>query len=138
MKGHHTFAIFANILGPVEAYEMTTPIDFWYCIGSTYNYLSVMRIAAVEERDNVTFRWRPFDVAAIMVEMNNVPFSIKPAKERYMWRDVERRTTTYGLLWSSVPPYPIKYLSLISRVALIGVSAGLCPHFFKQPIKNGS
>jgi 2-hydroxychromene-2-carboxylate isomerase len=63
--------------------------------------------------------------------MNNVPFANKPAKERYMWRDVERRAALYALSWSSAPPYPIKHLSLVNRVATIGAKEGWCGDFVR-------
>jgi hypothetical protein len=49
-------------------------IEFWFCIGSTYSYLSVMRLAHVEVETGVRFRWRPFNVRTIMIEMDNIPF----------------------------------------------------------------
>ena len=52
-----------------------TPIDFWFSIGSLYTYLSVMRLDRVEELSDVAFRWRPFSVRAIMIEMDNRPMS---------------------------------------------------------------
>ena len=72
------------------------PIDFWVSIGSTYSYLSVMRLADVERETGVSFDWRPFSVRAIMIEMDNIPFAKKPVKARYMWRDIERRAGKFG------------------------------------------
>ena len=43
-------------------------IDFWISSGSTYSYLSVMRLNSVQEASGVSFRWRPFSVRAIMIE----------------------------------------------------------------------
>lgn len=31
-------------------------IDFWFSIGSTYTYLSIMRLAEVEQTSGVAFR----------------------------------------------------------------------------------
>jgi 2-hydroxychromene-2-carboxylate isomerase len=115
---------------------MSSQIDFWFSVGSTYSYLSVMRIDEVARRTGLTFRWRPFDVRAIMVEMNNVPFHTKPAKLRYMWRDVERRADVYGLPWSAVPPYPIKHLSLVNRIALSATEEGWCADYVKSAYQN--
>jgi len=115
---------------------MPSQIDFWFSIGSTYSYLSVMRIDKVAQLAGLTFRWRPFDVRAIMVEMNNIPFHTKPAKLRYMWRDVERRAAFYGLPWSGVPPYPIKHLSLVNRIALSAADAGWCAHYVKAAYRS--
>ena len=106
-------------------------LDFWFSVGSTYTYLSVMRLEAVERQSGVTFRWRPFDVRAIMIEMDNVPFSTKPIKERYMWRDIERRAKVYGLPWSAIPPYPIKSLGFVNRVALVAAEEGWCAQYVR-------
>ncbi len=71
-------------------------IDFWFSIGSTYSYLSVMRLAQIQDETGIEFRWRPFNVRAIMIEMDNIPFAKKPAKAAYMWRDIERRGIIAG------------------------------------------
>ena len=76
---------------------MAEPVDFWFSVGSTYTYLTVMRIAEIERGSGVSFRWRPFNVRAIMREMNNIPFGNKPIKAAYMWRDIERRAEMYGV-----------------------------------------
>jgi 2-hydroxychromene-2-carboxylate isomerase len=72
-------------------------IDFWYSIGSTYSYLTVMRLPDAAKASDVEFRWRPFDVRHVMVEQNNIPFKDKPVKTAYMWRDIERRAEAYSL-----------------------------------------
>ncbi|MDO9564645.1 MAG: DsbA family protein, partial [Bradyrhizobium sp.] len=87
-------------------------IDFWYSIGSTYTYLSVMRLADVTQSSGVAFRWRPFNVRHIMVEQNNIPFKDKPMKAAYMWRDVQRRAHQYGLFPTIPAPYPLPGLVL--------------------------
>ena len=115
---------------------MSSPIDFWFSIGSTYTCLSVMRIEEVERRTRIAFRWRPFDVRTITMEMDNIPFTNKPSKARYMWRDVERRAKMYGLPWSGIPPYPIKHLGFANRVALVGAKEGWCPLFAKATYRR--
>jgi 2-hydroxychromene-2-carboxylate isomerase len=59
---------------------MSSPIDFWFSIGSTNSYLSVMRVEDVARPTGVTIRWRPFDVRAMMIKMNNIPFIQSPPK----------------------------------------------------------
>jgi 2-hydroxychromene-2-carboxylate isomerase len=104
------------------------PIDFWFSIGSLYTYLSVMRIDRVEETADVAFRWRPFSVRAIMIEMDNRPMS-KPIKLAYMWRDLERRA--HGCLcdFPKRPPYPLKNFDLANRVAVVGATEGWCADY---------
>ena len=72
-------------------------IDFWFTMGSTYSYLSVMRLADVERTTGIKFQWPPFHLLIILQQMKHVPFADKPAKCRYMWRDIERRAALHGL-----------------------------------------
>jgi 2-hydroxychromene-2-carboxylate isomerase len=99
-------------------------IDFWFSIGSTYTYLTVMRLPSIEASSGVRFVWRPFNVRTIMVEQNNIPFAKKPVKLAYMWRDIERRAGKYGLPVSVPAPYPLANLALANQVALLGVREG--------------
>ena len=99
-------------------------IEFWFSVGSTYTYLSVMRLAAVERRTGVAFRWRPFSVRQIMIEMDNIPFRTKPVKAAYMWRDIERRAAMYGLKARVPAPYPLQQWDIANRVAVLGARDG--------------
>ena len=99
-------------------------IDFWFSVGSTYTYLSVMRLAEVERSRGVAFRWRPFSVRQIMVEMDNIPFRTKPVKAAYMWRDIERRAAMYGLPARVPAPYPLAQWDVANRVAVLGAAEG--------------
>ena len=47
------------------------PIDFWFTMGSTYSYLSVMRLAGVERATSIAFRWRPYHLLLILQEMKH-------------------------------------------------------------------
>lgn len=99
-------------------------MDFWFSIGSTYSYLSVMRLDGVAAATGITLRWRPFNVRTIMREMENIPFANKPVKAAYMWRDIERRSAMYGLRPRLPAPYPLKELELANRVAIVAAEEG--------------
>ena len=86
-------------------------IDFWVSIGSTYSYLSVMRLRVVEEESGVAFRWRPFSVRAIMIEQKN-SLRGQAVKLAYMWRDIERRARSRGLEPRLPAPYPLAEFDL--------------------------
>ena len=103
---------------------MKKPIEFWFSIGSTYTYLAVMRLAAVEKNTGIRFVWRPFSVRALMQEMNNLPFVGKPAKEAYMWRDLERRASRLGIDISLPVQYPLKHFDRANRLAILGREEG--------------
>jgi 2-hydroxychromene-2-carboxylate isomerase len=114
----------------------TNAIDFWFMIGSTYTYLTVSRLHQVEAATGIQFRWRPFNVRAIMQEMNNIPFATKPIKLAYMWRDVERRASKYGLPSKVPAPYPLKNLELANRVAILGESEGWCADYVRATYRR--
>lgn len=99
-------------------------IDFWFSIGSTYSYLTVMRLGTVADKHGVDFEWRPFNVRHVMVEQNNIPFKDKPVKTAYMWRDIERRAELYGLSPKLPAPYPLPGLVLANLVATLAAEEG--------------
>lgn len=105
------------------------PIDFWYSIGSTYSYLTVMRLPEVARATGATFIWRPFNVRYIMTEQNNIPFKDKPVKTAYMWRDIERRSKAYGLKPQIPAAYPLPGLVLANQVAIVGTEEGWVEEF---------
>ena len=106
------------------------PIDFWFSVGSMYTYLTVMRLDRIEELHDVAFRWRPFSVKAIMIEMDNRPVS-KPKKLDYMWRDIERRAHGYLCDFPKRPPYPLKNFDLANRIAVVGAGEGWCADYVR-------
>jgi 2-hydroxychromene-2-carboxylate isomerase len=121
-------------------------IDFWFTMGSTYSYLSVMRLADVERTTGIKFQWRPFHLLIILQEMKHVPFADKPAKCRYMWRDIERRAALHGLPGKFPAPYPAKQSVVANLVAIVGMGEGwgadfvraAYRHWFQQGEETGS
>lgn len=111
-------------------------IDFWFTMGSTYSYLSVMRLADVESFHGVRFRWRPFHLLLILQEMKHVPFADKPTKTSYMWRDIERRSTMYGLPLKLPAPYPVKQSITANLVAIVGMREGWGADFVRAAYRR--
>jgi len=100
------------------------PIDFWFTMGSTYSYLTVSRLLDVARETGATFRWRPFHLLILLKEMKHVPFADKPAKQAYMWRDIERRAAIYGIPARVPAPYPISNSERANLVAVVGMREG--------------
>lgn len=71
-----------------------------------------------------------------MQEMNNIPFATKPIKLAYMWRDVERRASKYGLPIKVPAPYPLKNFDLASRIAVLGEMEGWCPDYVRASYRR--
>src|SRR4029078_3052146 len=114
----------------------TNAIDFWFMVGSTYTYLTVSRLHQVEAATGIHFRWRPFNIGRIMQEMSNIPFATKPIKLAYMWRDIERRASKYGLPSKVPAPYPLNNLELANRVAVLGESEGWCADYVRATYRR--
>ena len=100
------------------------PIDFWFSIGSTYSYLTVSRLPQIALENGLEIFWRPFNVRDVMVEQKNIPFSNKPVKLAYMWRDIERRASQYKLDPKIPAPYPLSGLMLANQIAILGKEEG--------------
>jgi 2-hydroxychromene-2-carboxylate isomerase len=115
-----------------EETYMQPHLDFFYFIGSTYTYLTVMRIEEVAHRHGVEIKWRPFNGRAVMTEH---PFFGKPVKSAYMWRDVERRASRLGVAWNGVPPYPIERPNLPNRVAVLAAEQGWVSEYTRAAYK---
>ncbi len=106
----------------------SSPIDFWFSIGSLYTYLTIMRIDRVEDVHDVTFNWRPFNVQAIMQDIGNPPTRV-PAKVEHIWRDLERRAAMYMCDFAERPPYPLKEFERANRIAVVAASEGWCDDY---------
>src|SRR6266496_1422040 len=74
------------------------PIDFWFSMGSTYTYLTVSRLPAVQRSTGVSFRWRPFNLMRIFREADYFPFKEGANKTKHMWQDLFRRATLHETL----------------------------------------
>jgi 2-hydroxychromene-2-carboxylate isomerase len=97
-------------------------LEFWYEFASTYSYLSALRIETLAEEAGVDVRWRPFLLGPIFSAQgwNSSPFTLYPAKGRYMWRDLEREAAALGLPFRRPNPFPQNSLTA-ARVAVYGL-----------------
>ena len=111
-------------------------IAFWFSIGSTYSYLSIMRLDGVAARLGTRFDWRPFQVRDIVVEQSNRPFVGKPVKTAYMWRDIERRAGGYGIPLRVPVPYPLQAMDLANAVAVLGRREGWCADYARATYRR--
>ena len=88
---------------------MKTPrVHFWFEFGSTYSYLSALRIEAAAKEAGVPLAWEPFLLGPIFAEQgwDDSPFNVYPAKGRYMWRDMERLCSVNGIPFRRPSSFP--------------------------------
>ena len=55
-------------------YRMSQPITAWLSIGSTYSYLTALRINAIKQEKGLNLLVKPISIRAIMKSMDNIPF----------------------------------------------------------------
>jgi len=108
-------------------------LELWIGYGSTYSYLSVMRIDAVAAAAGIEIVWKPFNIRALMIEkgLPKGPFIPRPDKLAYMWRDLERRAQRRGLPYVRPPQYPVDSQATV-RVACLAAQEGWCGEFSRK------
>jgi 2-hydroxychromene-2-carboxylate isomerase len=96
-------------------------IEFWFEFGSSYSYLSVMRIEGEAQRRGVRIAWKPFLLGPIFraLGMENAPFVLQKEKGAYVRRDMARQCRKYGLGWVEPSTFP-RLGVLPARIALLG------------------
>jgi 2-hydroxychromene-2-carboxylate isomerase len=111
-------------------------IDLWYSSGSTYTYLSIMRLNSVESDRNVKFRLRPFYLVNILEEIGHIPFLDAPSKLRYMWRDLQRRAAQYGFSPKLPAPFPTSNTMLANRIAYVALQKDWGREYVEQSFRQ--
>jgi 2-hydroxychromene-2-carboxylate isomerase len=105
-------------------------LEFWFDFGSTYSYLSAMRIQELASEVGVEVVWIPFLLGPIFAKSGwqTSPFNIFPVKGRYMWRDVERLAALYGLPLCRPASFP-QFALTATRVATAAAGESWLPAF---------
>lgn len=100
-------------------------LQFWYDFGSTYSYLTAMRIEPLAQAGEVELAWRPFLLGPIFkaAGYDSSPFLEQADKLAYMWRDVERRAKSRGHVFRKPAIFPANGV-YASRIALIAADEG--------------
>jgi 2-hydroxychromene-2-carboxylate isomerase len=113
---------------------MTEPITSWLSIGSTYSYLTALRINAIKQEKGLNLLVKPMSIRAIMKSMDNIPFPpSKKTKVDYMWRDIERRAEWYGLPKPKLPaPYPLQAFDQANKVGIVLNQKGKYLEYFEE------
>ncbi len=113
---------------------MAEELTAWLSIGSTYSYLTAMRIQEVCIKEKIELSVVPISIRQIMKNMDNIPFPpSKQSKVNYMWRDIERRAELYNIPAPSVPaPYPLQEFDRANLVGIVMNDKGLYLDYFRH------
>ena len=118
---------------------MSQPITAWLSIGSTYSYLTALRINAIQREMGLSLVVRPICIGDIMRSIDNIPFPpSKKTKVDYMWRDIERRADWYGLPKPKLPaPYPLQAFDQANEVGIVLNQQGRYLSILRRPTVFG-
>lgn len=107
-------------------------LEFWFEFASTYSYLAAARIEAACRAAHVPLRWRPFLLGPIFAAQGwtTSPFTLYPAKGRYMWRDMERLCAAQNLPFRRPRLFPQNSVHA-ARIALLGAWMPWGPAFVR-------
>jgi 2-hydroxychromene-2-carboxylate isomerase len=104
-------------------------IEFWVEYASTYSWLSVARLGKLADAAGVQVDWQPFWLFPVRQEHGlPMPFPDGSARERYMWRDLERRAKALGVAYRKPEVYPFKSMET-ARIAFVAAREGWCREF---------
>ena len=108
-------------------------LEFWFEFASTYSYIAAMRIEGLCREHGVTLRWKPFLLGPIFALQgwNDSHFNLNPRRGDYMWRDMERLTTKFGLPWRRPSAFPRNTI-LPARVACAAAGEPWCGDFVRR------
>lgn len=100
-------------------------LQFWYDFGSTYSFLTAMRIEDMATSRGVEVVWRPFLLGPIFkaAGWESSPFLEQPAKLDYMWRDVTRVAEGRGMVFRKPVVFPANGV-YAGRIALVAEAEG--------------
>jgi 2-hydroxychromene-2-carboxylate isomerase len=126
-------ANYAGLSRDKEAAMAGHSLEFWVGYGSTYSYLSVMRIDEAARKQGIEVIWKPFNIRTLMIEkgLPTGPFTPRPDKLAYMWRDLERRAQRRGLPYVRPTQYPVDSQATV-RVAYLAAQEGWCSEFSRK------
>jgi 2-hydroxychromene-2-carboxylate isomerase len=104
-------------------------IEFWIEYASTYSWLSVARLGKLADAAGVKIDWQPFWLFPVRQEQGlPMPFPDGSARERYMWRDLERRANYLSVPYRRPETYPFKSMET-ARIGFVAAREGWCREF---------
>ncbi|WP_411822325.1 2-hydroxychromene-2-carboxylate isomerase [Leptospira sp. 'Mane'] len=108
-------------------------IEFYFDFGSTYSYLSVMRISDLAKQFDRKVIYKPILLGPIFKSLGweTSPFNLYPLKGRYMWKDLERRAEKWKIKFRKPTLFPANGL-YAARIAVANKDEPWCVSFIEE------
>jgi len=95
---------------------MSKTVEFFFDLGSPASYLAWTQLPALCARHGATLRYRPMLLGGVFQATGNASPAMVPAKGRYMFTDLGRYATRYGVPFGLPPGFPMNTLALMRGV----------------------
>jgi len=96
-------------------------VEFFYDVVSPYSYLASTRIEAIAADCGAELVFRPFFLGGLMKAVGNQPPANLPARAPYLFTDLQRWASYYGVPYSFPSRFPM--MTLTAQRALISLPA---------------
>ena len=103
---------------------MSSPIsvEFFFDIGSPYTYLASTQVEDVARRLGVSLRWRPFLLGGVFKASGNDMPARVAAKGVYMYKDLNRFATLYGVPFKFSSRFPLNTLRTQRSLSFVSLN----------------
>lgn len=95
---------------------MGKTVEFFFDLGSPASYLAWTQLAGICARHGAELRYRPMLLGGVFQATGNASPAMIPAKGRYMFTDLGRFASRYGVPFAIPPGFPINTLNLMRGV----------------------
>jgi 2-hydroxychromene-2-carboxylate isomerase len=95
---------------------MTQAVDFYFDFGSPAAYLAYTQLPKICAETGATLNWKPMLLGGVFQATGNHSPATVPAKGKYMFGDLQRFATQYGVPFNHNPHFPINTLLLMRAV----------------------
>ena len=95
---------------------MNKTVEFFFDLGSPASYLAWTQLPGICARQGATLCYRPMLLGGVFQATGNASPAMIPAKGRYMFTDLGRFASRYGVPFGLPPGFPINTLTLMRGV----------------------
>jgi len=92
---------------------MKQTIEFFFDFVSPTTYLAWTQLPGLAQRTGATMKSRPFFLGGVFKATGNTSPITVPAKHKYLFRDIERYASHYGVPYRFNPHFPMNTMPLL-------------------------